>query len=213
MFRKSFNGLLIGMFKKINNFNKSCCIIFYTILILVVGSSSSHLLVSDSIVVNKFLHVSHQFKKWVSDLNGISDDINLNFSGDDLVILGYGFSNLAIDSNEYDTIYSDEDDDIDAFVIGDLLNYPNPFQYREGTEIIYKLSKNMDIDFHIYDMRAVRIFQKKFSSGGYGGMKGRNKFVVNRETLNGYLLSVGVYFYIVMHEGEVLAKGKMAVKP
>ena len=109
----------------------------------------------------------------------------------------------------------DEDSDVVAAIDGALLNYPNPYSINDDrkTTIVYKLSKQMTIDIEFYDMQANRIFQKTLLKGNNGTFKGLNYVEIGNETFDNTELAAGVYFYYVIHNEEVLGKGKMAVVP
>jgi hypothetical protein len=104
-------------------------------------------------------------------------------------------------------------ENIEPGIIGKALVYPNPFRIDDGAHLGYELTKDLDIEIHIYDIFAHKVLQKFISSGDDGGMSGWNKFPINYETLDNYKLSSGVYLFIIMHNGKVLGKGKMAVVP
>lgn len=138
---------------------------------------------------------------------------------DELQLLRVGFNSIKSDSSLSTQSFlglSDADDsDIVASVIGQALVFPNPFRQSSdaGAELGYRLSKDMDMEIHIYNMFSQRILKRNFNSGVVGARKGYNKLHINRDTLDGELLSTGIYFYLLVHEGEVLSRGKMAVKP
>ena len=96
-------------------------------------------------------------------------------------------------------------------VIGRPLNYPNPFRAATGTTIYYELSKNLDVEIAVFDMMANQIHRSTRNAGSEGGLSGRNKVSLEAIGLNSRDLSSGAYFYVIMHGGKVLAKGKMAV--
>ena len=102
----------------------------------------------------------------------------------------------------------------DAAVKGTPLFYPNPFRQHEMVELGYHLSKNLDIEIRIYDMRAIEVFKKVFPAGTNGGF---GDPFYNRVSFFpsdfGFPLSSGVYIFLLINEGEVLAKGKFAVIP
>ena len=59
----------------------------------------------------------------------------------------------------------------------------------------------------------VSIAEQVFKRGAKGARKGYNKIKIDLETWSGHILSAGVYFYLLIHDQKVLAKGKMAVIP
>ena len=123
---------------------------------------------------------------------------------------------IILDSNiiEIDFTLS-EIEPVKSLVIGKALFYPNPFRLEEGADLGYFLSKNMDIEIRIYNMRAQEIYRDYFMAGHNGGL-GRN-YGYNRIYFGAhsfaYNISAGVYVYLVMHAETVLAKGKFVIKP
>jgi hypothetical protein len=70
----------------------------------------------------------------------------------------------------------------------------------------------MDVEIRLYDIRANEIFRKTFLASHFGGMSGYNKVVFDRSTIGRYDLPTGIYFFVLIHEGRVLGRGKFAVK-
>jgi len=94
------------------------------------------------------------------------------------------------------------------------LFYPNPFRLDEGAVLGYRLSRgDADISIRMYDMRGNEIFRKDITAGTPGAQLGYNKVAFNRSVLGHGNLPSGIYLYIVMSGGQVLGKGKVAVKP
>ena len=144
-------------------------------------------------------------------------------SNSTLMLLSYGFRPTAIQSSILTesgsnlvinvTPTSELMDAIKAAVEGKLLNFPNPFPAERGTTIGYVLSKNMDIELKIFDMMGNLVSSIEKPAGSLGGMQGMNKVSIGSSNFEGMLLSAGVYFYLLIHDGKVLGKGKMAVIP
>jgi hypothetical protein len=138
---------------------------------------------------------------------------------DELQLLRVGFNSIKPDSNISTQallgMAGSEDDDIEPAVIGKALVFPNPFRQNSetGAELGYRLSKDMDLEIHVYNMFSQRILKRTFNAGVVGARKGYNKLNINQDTLDGEVLSAGVYFYLLIHNGKVLSRGKMAVKP
>jgi len=105
------------------------------------------------------------------------------------------------------------DDDIAPAIEGRLLNYPNPFSISRGdTEIRYRLSKPLDGEIHIYDMLGNLVFKYPFIKNQKGG-RSINKLKLTKADFYNFELSAGVYFLLVIHDGQVLGKTKMAIIP
>lgn len=125
-----------------------------------------------------------------------------------------GFEDItAFALNEIEAQEEDMYADVEPKVIGRALCYPNPFRQKEGGQIGYRLSKNMDIELHIYDMMANLIFKDIFFAGAMGGRAGYNKLTLDTATFNKFELSAGIYFFLLIYQGKIMAKGKMAVIP
>jgi hypothetical protein len=214
MFRLMSEKLTINIFKKV--------IITGFIFFALINPTAiySEQLSYTSVLMDTLLH----FGQGVKDFLGADQKSanmkhieNQNF----IQVLRFGFrTSVNADESLYSMnaagLYSMDIDpfaDIVPEVIGPALCYPNPFKQETGGTLGYRLSKHMDLDIYIYDMMANLIFKNTLYEGSIGGRAGYNKVVLNAETLNGFELSCGVYFYLLVHEGEVLAKGKMAVKP
>lgn len=103
--------------------------------------------------------------------------------------------------------------DVKAEVIGMPLAYPNPFRASQGTELGYELSKDMDVEIRVYNMFGHMVRQEFYYSAEEGGTKGYNRVALSGEDAMGRTLSAAAYFYLIISDGDVLAKGKMAVIP
>ncbi len=149
---------------------------------------------------------------------GTSAPINMNgqvIRSSGLVVLGYNYGFFGIEAGRpLSSIQNPESNDplIAAKVLGAPLFYPNPFSISSGAELGYKLSKNMDIEIRFYDIRANEIFRKTFLASHFGGMSGYNKVFFDRSTIGRYDLPAGIYFFVLIHDGSVLGRGKFAVK-
>ncbi|MFC1770791.1 hypothetical protein ACFLZV_02790 [Candidatus Margulisiibacteriota bacterium] len=96
-------------------------------------------------------------------------------------------------------------------LIGRALPYPNPMNFsRQGGEIGYLLSTDMDIELIIYDLRLNIVYRNRFTAGFQGGLGAYNKVSINDQAI-GYSLPSGAYFYILVHNGKVLCREKFAV--
>ncbi|MDA1353490.1 MAG: hypothetical protein O3A01_03325 [bacterium] len=104
-------------------------------------------------------------------------------------------------------------DSVDPEVIGKPLVYPNPMRQAAGAQLGFMLSKNMDIEVHVYNMFGIKVLGNTFPAGTPGGLFGYNKLTINTATFGGFSLSAGPYFLVIVHEGKILAKGKFAVIP
>jgi len=169
-----------------------------------------------SMTMDGFLHFGSGFLNEYANLNSNSGDpVNLRNNSSSLTVLGVSFQNVGqtIDQMEAVANSNTSDEDEKVAVDGQALCYPNPFRQSSGGLIGYRLTNNGDIQIQVYDMLANMLIKQDFKSGSKGAQKGYNKVQVNLDTWNGFVLSAGVYFYYIIHDGKVLSKGKMAVIP
>ncbi len=195
-------------------------VFFWCVFFLFGGSLQASTIEVRSFSLNRVLHFGKDVPDAFKPINGgtnLNGDSLGTVSGLQVLSLGYkSFDTGPVSTSEAAVIVSQEtaaDAEIPAEVIGKALFYPNPARQLENAKLGYQLSKNMDIELQMYDMMANRIFKTIFPSGTNGGKSGYNKLTLNLETFSGYFLSAGVYFYLIIHDGNVLAKGKVAVIP
>ena len=94
-----------------------------------------------------------------------------------------------------------------------LLNYPNPFRLKNGTEIRYSLGDSIsNVEVQIYDMRGLLVERLDLSYPEEGTKGGLNRIKINEDIL-GTNIFAGVYFYFVISDGDLLGKGKMLILP
>jgi hypothetical protein len=109
---------------------------------------------------------------------------------------------------------------------GSLLNFPNPFRLtdsiREGTHsystmIRYQLNQDAATEIRIYDQFANEILRQSYAFGENGGMGNANNFtnsiLLKKADFNTPNVPAGIYFYLLLNEGKILGKGKMAIVP
>lgn len=179
-----------------------------------------------SLIVNKLLSIASGLISEYSILDSQkrnstwregTDIANFNDKTKKLQLLSFGFDNLDNSGrSDASAITSSIDfEDVTAAVIGKALVYPNPFRQNsvKGGILGYELSKPMDVEIHMYDMMGHLIVKRTFNEGADGGKFGYNKLRLNEDLLEKTPLSAGVYFFLIMNNGALLKKGKMAVKP
>ena len=141
---------------------------------------------------------------------------NINNQVDKLLVLGVDFKSHAIENASLSVSSKViEDTNLVPQILEMPLVYPNPFRQsiQEGAILSYVMNKDFDVEIHIYNMLSERVFKQTFLSGSIGARKGDNRLKINKESLLGYDLSAGVYFFVIINDGNVLSKGKMVVKP
>ncbi len=97
-------------------------------------------------------------------------------------------------------------------VVGKLLNYPNPFSYSTGqTEIGFRLSKAGYLTFKVYTLAGQQVYSRELTPADYG--QGQYNRLPFSRSVVGEWLSPGVYVYVLVYEGRVLAKNRMVLLP
>ncbi len=106
---------------------------------------------------------------------------------------------------------------VDAFIsatpvriIDRPLNYPNPFRRQGDTTLYYRLSRHTDVEIKIYNMLGHQLASTKLYAGSEGGWEGINRVKLSRMGIPVNDLPSGVYFYLIIGNGQILGKGKMA---
>jgi hypothetical protein len=112
------------------------------------------------------------------------------------------FNNFVLDEN---TELSSES--VEPEMIGDLLLYPQRFSRLTGTTFYYTLSKDLDIDLRLYNVRGIEIYRASYDAGFSGGLNGKNQVSFNE------IIDTGVYHVLLINGGTVLGKLKMVVMP
>ena len=187
--------------------------VFLLIIWMTTTITSAGVIDVKSFSLNKLLHFGMGYNTLFKRTPNENKAVNLNNKEDHITVLRMGFNSLAQSVEDLTTGIPDSVDKAKAEILGPAVCFPNPFRQEDSTSIGYKLSKNMDITLHLYDMFANLIIEKSFLSGTMGGRSGFNEVAINETTLDGYFLSAGVYFFLISHDSDVLARGKMAVVP
>lgn len=149
----------------------------------------------------------------LSDINGtLNQDamriVSVSFMGSQN---GDGYDELAFQLLE--TAQKQAESAVSAKVIGKALMVPNPARQADEPRLYYELSKNMDIEFRLYDMFARKVFSTTFPSGSDGGKEGANWRKLGLNSFDGLSLPAGVYIFLIINGGKVLSKGKVAIIP
>ena len=93
------------------------------------------------------------------------------------------------------------------------LNAPNPFKLSDGAMLGYYLNAAVDIELRIYKSSGNEVLRTSFIKGVHEGAKaGYNRVVLNRSFF-GQDLSAGIYPYLLISDGKIVGKGKMAINP
>jgi hypothetical protein len=144
----------------------------------------------------------------VEELKAVIDPTNLTSA---ITVEDTGV-NLIEDVLEEETL-----EFIKAELFGKPLFYPNPMSLNEGGTLGYQLSKPMEIEIRLYDMRLFEVYRETFSASFNGGLGGTapedyNKVNFDSTSFQGSI-SAGVHVFVLIHEGKVLKKGKVMILP
>jgi len=184
------------------------------VLVLALGLPAAPIwgmITVESVAYNSLLYLNGDFSK-----AGSSTATDLKGRASQIVVLGVNFKN-TVQSELAGKLVTDtqvlEEAAVAPEVLGKPLFHPNPARQSDNPKLFYVLSKNMDIEVRIYDMMANMILKTDFPAGSQGGKSGSNWLTISNNTFDQFQLSAGVYFVLIMNEGKVLGKGKVAIIP
>ena len=152
---------------------------------------------------------------WYS-ANQFSSDSSVQPIG--IIISEPNYTNIA-GSSMLNPLMSSSDS---PFLLSKPLVYPNPFSFKKGGEIRYRLGANMNLKLLIYNMYGKKILEENLEAGSLAATNARvSSIKIDQSLFGGKSLSTGVYFFYILKDGEILssedgsiiAKGKMAVVP
>ena len=139
----------------------------------------------------------------------------MSLQSSQIYVKGYGFNTTSTLQNN-DTQFAGNAAVLNTAealrVIMPPLCYPSPMRASLGGQLQFALSRNAPIQIKIFDMMANAVFDKVFPAGGAIGSAGINRLTID-QALIGNRLASGVYIILLVHQGEVLAKTKVAVIP
>lgn len=90
--------------------------------------------------------------------------------------------------------------------------YPNPFRLSDGSILGFRLFEPAIFEIRIYDMRAHELFKESFDSSLIGGHE-NIQIRFDSSSFHYAKLSSGIYFFLIIHEGKVIGRGKFALRP
>jgi hypothetical protein len=108
-------------------------------------------------------------------------------------------------------LYVNAPDDIR--VIGNPLNYPNPFAPLKGqkTSIAYVLSIDMDITLYMHNIRGNVVWRRTYPAFEEGGKAGYNEVLWDGISDFGKVLGNGIYIFKLAHNNKVVGRGKVTI--
>lgn len=98
-------------------------------------------------------------------------------------------------------------------MIGDPLNYPNPFSPLKGekTYFAYVLSRDAEITIFLYNILGQPLWKKTFRAGEEGGKAGYNEMGWGALSDFGDILGNGIYIYKFVYNNKIIGRGKLTV--
>lgn len=99
-------------------------------------------------------------------------------------------------------------------VLDTPMNYPNPVGdlLNGGTTTIhYTLSQDTDVQIKIYTMTGELVHNEFCYAGAEGGQAGENNVAWDGKTAYGTTIGNGVYLFMIVSDGKLLAQGEIAV--
>lgn len=101
----------------------------------------------------------------------------------------------------------------DVGVVGQPVNYPNPFGPLKGqvTYIAYTLSKDLEVTLYIYDIRGSAMWRRTFQPFEEGGKAGYNEVTWNGRSDFKQVLGNGIYIFKLVHNQQVIGSGKITI--
>lgn len=93
------------------------------------------------------------------------------------------------------------------------LTFPNPFRFNTGAQIGYTLPRDMAIELKLFSMTGRSLASHTFSPGFEGGKSGYNRIPITTSLFDGTTPSAGVYFYLLLCQGKVIARERMVIIP
>ena len=91
------------------------------------------------------------------------------------------------------------------------LCYPNPYNGTGNLSLSYILSKSGNVTLTIHDLMGNQLTKKTYTSLQNGGTAGYNEITCDGKTDNGNALGNGIYIFLIVADGKVIGKGKIAV--
>jgi hypothetical protein len=97
-------------------------------------------------------------------------------------------------------------------IIGQVLNYPNPFSSGTGTTFSYKLTIDANLEIHVYSIKGSKIYSRKIPSGTPGGSAGYNEFFWNGLSNFEDGIGNGIYIVKVVADGKTIGSSKIVIQ-
>jgi len=100
-------------------------------------------------------------------------------------------------------------------LIGIPITYPSPIRLKTDKKVTfqYTLSRDADINLSLVDISARTVKKIMLRAGAEGGSAGVNKVDWDLITDQGTRIDSGIYIFTIVHEGELLGKGKLTALP
>ena len=150
-----------------------------------------------------------------------SSAINFSYSANTPNIIAINdleYNLFGIIQSQNGLLFSDDallnsNDNTKPILLDRVLNYPNPFRYKQGTEIHYTLNKDAAIQLRIYNILGREVAIIELPVGHNGGTAGANIVKLRPSDFGHSQLSAGLYYLLVIANNKILGKGKLLIKP
>ena len=139
----------------------------------------------------------------------VEDGVELNVQDSDVIV------------EEDEVAPLEEELFVELAIKGEPLNYPNPCRLgKEGTTIGYYLTKPANMELRVYDTGFMEIYRQEFLLGENGGRGSTidtptsyNRIAITAAELGTSDVPAGIYYYVLLSDGKILGKGKIAALP
>lgn len=195
--------------EKMWNYTKRTVLGVLVITLLLIGSDHVFSFTVEAVSYNSVLYLN----------SGSSSAVEMKSSAGkkgNIVVLGVNFLNTAASeatNQSISEVKQQDESGIQAGIEGTPLFYPNPAKLSDSPRLRYILTKNMDVEIRIFDMLANMISKTQYPAGSQGGKSGVNWLKLSSNQFDQFQISAGAYFVVIMNNGKVLGKGKVAIIP
>jgi len=138
---------------------------------------------------------------------------NFNPAGDSspLVILHTEWGDIAMSNSgtNFNSVISSVLSDTEDVAIDNPLFYPSPFSIGDDVQLGFSLNIAANIELRIYDMRGNNVLRYDYGLQQYGYVK----LNFDSSVYGSKDFPAGVYYYLILSDGDILGSGKFAIIP
>lgn len=165
----------------------------------------------DNQLVTNGLDTSGRYDSYNADIGIVSYQVKTE--------LAAGSHSIGVEAEDYSgnamSLYTISNLQVyqgDPQVVGNFLNYPNPFNPdQESTKFGYVLSREAEVKIYIFDYLYRPVYLINCPQGSSGGRVGYNEVAWDGRDSAGQIVSNGLYFVRLVEGRRVLGKLKIAV--